>query len=76
MGLLASTVNKIIIIIIIIIIINAQKLIIYYAVYDAIGRQNLNTQQDSSVDYHSVLILISQSFHLYKNGVWLADYAL
>ena len=28
-----------------VIIINAQKLIIYYAVYDAIGRQNLNAQQ-------------------------------
>jgi len=35
---------------------NAQKLIIYYAVYDAIGRQNLNTQQDitasSSAGHH------------------------
>ena len=29
-----------------VIIINVQKLIIYYTVYDAIGRQNLNTQQD------------------------------
>jgi len=27
--------------------------------------------QQCSVDYHSVLILVSQCFHLYQNGVWL-----
>ena len=28
----------------------------------------------SSVDYHSALILVSRNYHLYQNGVWLADY--
>ena len=37
-----------------VIIINAQKLIIYYAVYDAIGRQNLNTQQDITASSSAV----------------------
>jgi len=33
---------------------NAQKLIIYYAVYDAIGRQNLNTEQDITASSSAV----------------------